>query len=71
MANLEDNIMAMPTKKETFKFVDVSPPEEADQLLVPKKKKVKKPKVRPLTESLRPKLRPGDVRDNPDRGKTY
>ena len=33
--------MAVPSKKETFKFIDVSPPEEADQLLIPKKKKTK------------------------------
>lgn len=69
--------MAIPTKKETFKFVDVSPPEEADQLLIPK---TIKPKRRPLTESPRPKQKPqtfstggrqGDVRDNSNRGKTY
>ena len=71
MVELEESVMAVPTKKETFKFIDVSPPEEADQLLIPKKKKTKKPKIRPLTESLKPKIRPGDVRDNSDRGKTY
>tara|TARA_R110002020_G_scaffold75874_2_gene192824 strand:- start:102 stop:317 length:216 start_codon:yes stop_codon:yes gene_type:complete len=71
VVKLKENKMAMPTKKETFKFVDVSPPEAADQLLVPKEKKVTKPKRRPLTKSLKPKQRPGDVRDNANRGKTF
>ena len=39
MVELKESVMAVPTKKETFKFIDVSPPEEADQLLIPKKKK--------------------------------
>ena len=64
--------MAMPpSPKKSFKFVDVSPPEAADQLLVPKEKRVTKPKRRPLTESPRPEQRPGDVRDNFNRGQTY
>jgi len=40
--------MAMPpSPKKSFKFVDVSPPEADDQLLVPKEKKKMKPKPRP------------------------
>jgi len=40
--------MAMPpSPKKSFKFVDVSPPEADDQLLVPKEKKKIKPKPRP------------------------
>jgi len=81
VAKLKENTMAMPpSPKKSFKFVDVSPPEADDQLLVPKGKKKMKPKRRPLTESLIPPSRPqtfseggrpGDVRDDPNRGKTY
>lgn len=108
--------MAMPpSPKKSFKFVDVSPPEADDQLLVPKEKNIIKPKPRPekkrrfegrmerkSDEEKRPNKkpvpdirlpqvprripidresvvpatfseggRPGDVRDNPNRGKTY
>ena len=115
--------MAMPpSPKKSFKFVDVSPPEADDQLLVPKEKKKIKPKPRPEKKEpfmgmmdrkqlenegekrkstppakksvpdirlpplpprglIDPKSvvpakfseggRPGDVRDDPSRGKTY
>jgi hypothetical protein len=105
--------MAMPpSPKKSFKFVDVSPPEADDQLLVPKKKNIikpkprpekkrrfegmmdrskKKPKPKPVPDIRLPQVPPtglidpesvvpakfseggrlGDVRDNPNRGKTY
>ena len=48
MVKLKENTMAMPpSPKKSFKFVDVSPPEADDQLLVPKKKNIIKPKPRP------------------------
>ena len=51
--------MAMPpSPKKSFKFVDVSPPEADDQLLVPKEKKKIKPKPRPEKKKIRPKPRP-------------
>ncbi len=120
MVKLKENTMAMPpSPKKSFKFVDVSPPEADDQLLVPKKKNIIKPKPRPeekpratdrsrqfdmdrLKKKPKPKPKPvpdiqlpqvpptglidpksvvpakfseggriADVRDDPNRGKTY
>jgi hypothetical protein len=116
VVKLKENTMAMPpSPKKSFKFVDVSPPEADDQLLVPKKKNIIKPKPRPekrpramdrsrqfdmnrskkkpkpVPDIQLPQVPPrglvdpesvvpakfseggrlGDVRDNPNRGKTY